>query len=96
MPKKLILQTNYNFDIEYSKQAQKFLDRHRELKCRFDDVILELPKAARVEALSGYDNRYKARVGDYRIIFDLYEDILFIYIVMIDSRGQVYKHLKKD
>lgn len=96
MPKKLILQTNYNFDIEYSKQAQKFLDRHKELKGRFDDVILELPKTARVEALSGYDNRYKARVGDYRIIFDLYEDILFIYIVMIGSRGQVYKHLKKD
>lgn len=93
MSKKLIERTKHNFDIEYSKHAEKFLKRHKHLKSRMDSVILDLPKSNKVEALSGYENRYRARVGDYRIVFDLYEDIVLIVIVSIDSRGQVYKHL---
>lgn len=96
MSKKLILKSKYNFDIEYSKQAEKFLETHQSLKSRINKAILNLPQSAKVEPLSGFDNRYRARVGDYRIIFDLYEDIFLIDIRCIDSRGQVYKHSRKD
>lgn len=93
MSKSLILKTNYNFEVAYSKKAEKFLEKHQNLRSRLDKAILNLPQSANVEALSGYENRYRARVGDYRIIFDLYEDIFLIYIILIDSRGQVYKKL---
>lgn len=93
MLRKLVQHTKHSFDIEYSKQALKFLKTHTELKQRFDKEILDLPRSKRVEKMSGYENRYRSRVGDYRIIFDLYEDVLLIVIVSIDSRGQVYRHL---
>lgn len=96
MPNSLIVKTNYNFQVEYSPQARKFLEKHVDLRDRFDDVILDLPQNADVKVIKGCKskNRYRARVGNYRIVFDLYKDILLICIVSIDSRGQVYKHLK--
>ncbi len=74
--------------IQYSKQAIKFLKKQdAPTKKRIVSAINNLPDGD-VKKLQGED-KYRLRVGDFRIIFDRNGDIL--YIEKIGNRGQVYK-----
>ena len=77
-------------DIQYSKQAEKFLKRQTpESRNRIRSAIHKLP-AGDVKKLQGR-NGYRLRVGDYRVIFD--NDGKIIYIERINNRGQIYKEV---
>lgn len=75
-------------NINYSKQAVKFLKRQNETtQRRIIDAINRLPDGD-VLKLQGRTG-YRLRVGNFRILFDKSGNI--IYIAEIDSRGQIYK-----
>ena len=75
-------------EIQYSKQALKFLKKQDvPTRKRIINAINLLP-AGDVKALQGR-NDYRLRVGDYRIIFDINGNILLIEA--IGNRGQIYK-----
>ena len=76
--------------IEYSRQAAKFLDRQpQEASERIRIAIEQIPRGDIVK-LRGQD-KYRLRVGSYRVIFDRLGRVL--YIIKIDNRGDVYKGL---
>jgi mRNA interferase RelE/StbE len=41
--------------------------------------------------LSGSENSYRIRVGIYRIIYSIEDDILTVEVVKVDHRSSVYK-----
>ena len=75
-------------EIKYSKQALKFLKKQDVVtqKCIIN-ALSNLHKGD-VKKLQNRNGR-RLRIGDYRVIFDNVENIIFIQI--IDNRGQVYK-----
>ena len=74
--------------ISYSKQAEKFLNKQPyDIAQRIRSAISSLPLGD-VKKLKGTPH-YRLRVGDYRVIFD--KDGKIIFVIKIDSRGQVYK-----
>lgn len=74
--------------IEYSKQAERFLKKQdAATRERIRNAINNLP-AGDVKKLQGRKG-YRLRVGNYRVIFDMEGHVL--YIERIDNRGQVYK-----
>ena len=75
--------------INYSKQAIKFLNKQTiDTKKRIIGAIQKLPDGD-IKKYKGTLNKYRLRVGDYRVIFDKQGNIL--YIEKIGSRGDVYK-----
>lgn len=75
-------------EVQYSKQAEKFLKKQDSvIRNRIINAIHRLP-AGDVKKLQGRTG-YRLRVGDYRVIFDKYGNVL--YIERIDNRGQIYK-----
>lgn len=52
------------------------------------------PKPHGYEKLSGFDDRYRIRHSDYRIIYSIEQQILTIEIIKIGHRKDVYKKLK--
>lgn len=75
-------------EIKYSKQSIKFLKKQdMPTRKRIVSAINQLPSGD-VKALQGR-NGYRLRVGDFRIIFDIDGNIL--YIEKIANRGQIYK-----
>jgi mRNA interferase RelE/StbE len=51
------------------------------------------PRPARVKKLTGYDNLYRIRVGDWRIIYAIEDDRLIILVLEISTRGGAYRDL---
>ncbi len=77
-------------EIQYSKQAEKFLKKQdATTRNRIRTAIHNLPSGD-VKKLQGRSG-YRLRVGDYRVIFDRNGNVL--YIERIDNRGQIYKEV---
>jgi mRNA interferase RelE/StbE len=57
------------------------------------ESVNELAQNARpfgYKKLSGFENLYRLRIGVYRIIYSIEDDILTVEIIKIDHRGSVY------
>jgi mRNA interferase RelE/StbE len=58
------------------------------------ETILALetnPRPQGAIKLQGGNNEYRIRVGVYRILYSIQDDVLVIYIFDIDHRKQVYR-----
>jgi len=44
-----------------------------------------------IKVLQGYENFYRLRVGDYRVIYRIDDNELIIIVLKIGSRGDIYK-----
>ena len=75
-------------DIRYSKQALKFLKKLDKPTIKRIISAIEMLPSGDVKKLKGKEG-YRLRVGDFRVIFDKYGNVL--YIIKIGNRGQVYK-----
>lgn len=74
-------------EIRYSKQAVKFLQKQeRKIQMRIISAIEIIP-VGDIKKLQGTD-KYRLRVGDFRIIFS--KDGYILMIEKIDNRGQIY------
>jgi mRNA interferase RelE/StbE len=46
---------------------------------------------ANVKELSGYDDRYRLRVGDYRVIYEVKDGQLVILVIGVGHRRENYR-----
>ena len=84
--------------IKYSKTVVKYIDKldkptKQRIKKAIEGLTEEPPKGD-IKLLQGYtDGRKRLRLGKYRIIYNYLPDgkIEILYIINIDSRGEIYK-----
>jgi len=75
---------------QYSKQANKFLDsQDDDTYNRIKSAVRKLPMGD-VKKLQGYKDKYRLRVGSFRVIFKRIGQNMY-HVEAIDNRGQVYK-----
>lgn len=83
------------YQIELTNGATKQLNKlPSNIKERIDIKILDLaiePRPNGVKKIKGDENSYRIRVGDYRIIYEIYDDILLITVVRVGHRSKIYK-----
>jgi mRNA interferase RelE/StbE len=48
---------------------------------------------ANIKKLGGYEDRYRLRVGDYRVIYDVIDAELVILVVGIGHRREIHRGL---
>jgi mRNA interferase RelE/StbE len=46
---------------------------------------------ADIKKLEGHDNRYRLRVGDYRVIYEIIDGRLIILVVGVGHRREIYR-----
>lgn len=81
------------YKIEFAKPALKFLKKQpKDQQTRILSSINKLPLGD-IKKLKGDNDWYRLRVGDYRIIYTINNNILLITIINIGNRGQIYKDL---
>ena len=77
------------------KSAARFLLRLRDakLKSRLDEAIESLaddPRPPGCRKLAGTSDRYRVRVGDYRIVYRIDDGKVTVLVLLIGHRREVY------
>lgn len=49
------------------------------------------PRPPGVRKLAGYDNAWRVRVGDYRVLYEVIDDRVLVTIVRVAHRRDVYE-----
>ena len=76
-------------EIKFTKDAVKQIKKlNQPLKDRVREGVYRLPDGDVVK-LQGYSTKYRLRIGDYRIIFDMRDNIITIGEIL--PRGEAYK-----
>ena len=84
------------YEVIVPKSVQKFIDAlsDEELRDRIEEEIeslVENPRPDGVVKLKGYHSRYRIRIGNYRVIYDINDGKLLILVVNFNHRREVYK-----
>lgn len=80
------------YRVEIEKPALKFIAKQpKPQRERLFSAIYALPGTGDIKPLVGYKGVYRLRVGDYRVIYTLNNDILLVTVVSVGNRGDVYK-----
>lgn len=87
-----------SYRIEVLPSARKALesvakpDRHR-IEAKIS-ALAATPRPHGVEKLSGAETLYRVRSGDYRIVYEIRDEVLVILVVRIAHRREVYRKLR--
>lgn len=83
------------YEVQISRSVQKELDRQaRNTRERLLKAILALadnPRPTGSRRIEGQEDIYRVRVGDWRIIYVIYDERLVITVIKVGSRGDVYR-----
>lgn len=81
------------YTVKLAKTAQKQLDKlPNEVVERLNSGIAQLafdPRPSGVKKLKSREG-YRIRVGDYRILYSIFDSILLIEVVKVGQRGNFY------
>jgi mRNA interferase RelE/StbE len=83
------------YTIELARRAQKQLvkipfDSRRRIAALID-ALAENPRPAGAGKMQGVENTYRLRVGDYRILYEIQDRRLIVYVLRIGHRREVYR-----
>jgi mRNA interferase RelE/StbE len=84
------------FDVRIKASAAKELEavdgkRNRQRIVEAIASLADDPGPHGSEKLSGLKDRYRMRVGDYRIVYAIEEHVLTVFVVKIGHRREVYR-----
>lgn len=54
-------------------------------------ALATIPRPSGVKKLRGNEELYRVRVGDYRIVYQIQDDVLVVLVVRIGHRRDVYR-----
>ena len=72
------------------RQLMKLDDK---IQDRINDVIFALendPRPSGCKKLKGAQFSYRVRVGDFRVLCDVFDDVLIVLVVTVGDRKDVY------
>ena len=83
------------YRIEFKRSAAKALRKiprsdQKRIAVKIDSLSENLPDPATTK-MKGDNPFHRIRVGDYRIIYEIHEDILLIVVLKIGHRKDVYR-----
>jgi mRNA interferase RelE/StbE len=86
-----------SYRIEVKKSAAKSLKKipkadQKRIADKIDSLAENTPNPDTTK-MKGNNPFHKVRVGDYRIVYEIHEDVLSILVVKIGHRKDIYKNI---
>ena len=80
---------------QYSRLVKQLTVPERRRLDESIDSLQDDPRPDGREKLTGRDNRYRIRVGDYRVIYEVEDRELRVLVVIVGHRREVYDLLRR-
>jgi mRNA interferase RelE/StbE len=85
------------YQVDFAKHAQRhFRNLSPQVQKRLLPRIRALadnPRPPGVMQMAGDDVLYRLRVGDYRVIYTIEDDVLLVLVVSVGHRKEIYRDL---
>jgi len=87
-----------SYSIEFYRDALKYLQKlDKQTRIRISkslNALQENPFHSEldIKRMTGTKDEYRLRVGSYRVIYSVQDDILMIYVIKIGPRRDVYNN----
>lgn len=83
------------FRIDLTRRAAKSLDaidkpQRRRLLVLIDGLATDPRPLGRVK-LTGRENRWRVRAGNYRVVYEVHDDRLLVLVVDVGHRSEIYR-----
>ena len=84
-----------SYEVKFSNSAKKQfrklpLDVQERIQTKINDLAVK-PRPNGVKKLKGEENSYRIRVDDYRVVYEIKDDVLIVTVVRVKHRSEVYK-----
>jgi mRNA interferase RelE/StbE len=79
-----------------ARQLKKIDRRVLPLIAEKIDLLAAEPRPHGCEKLSGYDNLYRVRVGDHRIVYGVEDRLVVVVVIKVGNRAEVYQRIRES
>ncbi len=84
------------YTVRFSKKAEKSLKKiDHVMRRRVLEKMKNLKKSPRngpnIKTMQGFQNRYRYRVGDFRVVYEVIDKELVVWVLEADWRGNIYQ-----
>ncbi len=80
--------------VEYTPAAARQIRKlNKTIQARLKSkiaILSENPRPPGSKKLKGFENSYRIRVGDYRVIYEIHDDVLLVLIMRVGPRRNIY------
>ena len=59
------------------------------------ETLARNPRPSGCQKLRGMEDLYRVRLGDYRIVYRVEDDVVLVLVVSVGARGEVYERLRR-
>ncbi len=85
------------YRVEYApaadKQIRKFDPVAQDRVIRTVALLASNPRPPKATQLVGGRGEWRVRTGDYRIVYEVRDDVLLVLVVRVGQRREVYRNL---
>ena len=80
-----------SFASRVEKQLDKISNKNYQNIITHISALSHNPRPDGCKKLAGFENIYRIRIGNYRVIYNIKDEILTVLVVKIGHRRDVYK-----
>jgi len=73
------------------KQLRRIAKRDRNRLVEAIQRLVDRPRPHGARKLQGYDDVYRIRVGQYRVVYEILEDRVIVIVLKVGHRKDIYK-----
>lgn len=85
------------YRVEITRRAERQFDslprEAQERVNRLYDVMTENPRSHGAVKMQGYANLYRMRTGDWRVVYEIRDNVLLVLVVAVGHRREIYREL---
>ena len=85
------------YQVEFVRSAEKeFLRLPKKVRERFAEALKLLAispfsELLKIKKLKGTEDAFRIRIGDYRMIYQVREEVLIVLVIKVGHRREIYR-----
>ncbi len=83
------------YTVRFSKKAEKALNKidhvmKRRVLQKIENITASPKNGPNIKKIQGFYDRYRYRIGDFRVIYEVIDSDLVVWVLESDWRGNIY------
>jgi len=83
------------YTVRFSKKAEKSFKKidpvmRKRVYSKMKNLEINPKSGPNIKTMQGFVNRFRYRIGDFRIVYEIIDNDLVIWVLEADWRGNIY------